>query len=97
MERLLSQLYHGQYCAESMKTPTDKQYQEALGKALAINQKIVDELKKMELKMQKHYLMNGRMHGSISLRKNLFNVSKKVSNLAYSFVKNWMNYEVISY
>ena len=46
MERLLSQLYHGQYCAESMKTPTDKQYQEALGKALAINQKIVDELKK---------------------------------------------------
>lgn len=46
MEKLISQLYHGQYCAAAMKTPTDKQYQETLGKASAINQKIVDELKK---------------------------------------------------
>lgn len=46
MGDLIQQIYYGKYSAEDSLKPTTEQYQKMYEKALKVNQKIVDELKR---------------------------------------------------
>lgn len=46
MGNLIQQLYYGEYSVETSLKPTTEHYRQMYAKAIEINQKIVDELKR---------------------------------------------------